>query len=266
MKYIGMTEAGDAGWDTRWYDKIMNSDSYAGAILITKAPYRDNFVEKVLNLIKHKPCIVHADITGWGGSDMEPGIKDPEYVLKSVRDLIDKGLPAQNTVLRVDPIIPTTEGLSRAASVLTLARDIIPDVTRIRISIYDDYHKSREEMCNRGYPAIDNFTKWKNERERRPSRNQINTVAQMIIAAAAPDQMFECCAEPELANAYPNRFSWTGCLSYKDCEIMGVEVPDDIGINGQNRYGCRCLMMKRELLDKKKRCPTNCAYCYWGRN
>lgn len=266
MKYIGMTEAGDAGWDTSWYDKLIASDGYAGAILITKAPNKPAFQTKVLELIKQKPCIIHTDITGWGSSAMEPGISDPETMIKSVRNLIDNGFPATNIVLRIDPIIPTDEGLDRAKHVVELAKTYIPDVTRIRISIYDDYHKSREEITSRGYPAIDDIVKWKNEQERRPTADQVRIVAEMLLSVADQTQIFELCAEPELAATYPDRFIWTGCLSKKDCEIMNIEVPENIGINGQNRFGCRCLMMKRELLSKKKRCPSNCAYCYWGRN
>jgi DNA repair photolyase len=267
MNYIGMTEAGDAGWNLSWYEKLTSDDSvYAGAILITKNAANPRFAEKVLELIKTKPCIIHAGVTGWGGSAMEPGIKDPETTIKALRKLIDDGFPAKNIVLRIDPIIPTEEGLEKAGYVLRLARIHIPDVKRIRISIYDDYHKAREEMCRRGFAPIDDITKWKNEMERRPSPEQVNAVAETCLEYAHPDQIFELCAEPELAAAYPDRFTWSGCLSRKDCEIMNIEVPEHIGINGQNRYGCRCLKMKKELLSSKRRCPTNCAYCYWGRN
>lgn len=190
----------------------------------------------------------------------------PETTIKALRKLIDDGFPAKNIVLRIDPIIPTEEGLEKAGYVLRLARIHIPDVKRIRISIYDDYHRAREEMCRRGFAPIDDITKWKSEMERRPSPEQANAVAETCLEYAHPDQIFELCAEPELAAAYPDRFTWSGCLSRKDCEIMNIEVPEHIGINGQNRYGCRCLKMKKELLSSKKRCPTNCAYCYWGRN
>lgn len=264
-KLIGMTEAGDAGWDLSWY-QTLQKDTYAGAILITKSVGRQEFKDAVLRFQKDvsKPFIIHADITGWGSTPMEPNVLPPETSIRAVRELIDSGIPSENFVLRVDPIIPTTEGIERAISVLKLRQQIIPDVSRIRISIYDDYRHSRAGMIDRGYQPVDNITKWKSETERRPTPDQIKLVGEALINVE-PDIVFELCAEPELRQAYPDHFRWFGCLSKRDCKIMNVPVPDDIGVNGQNRFGCRCLKMKKELLTRKQRCPNNCAYCYWAR-
>lgn len=266
MNYIGMTERGDAGIDFSWHEKLLKNDSYAGAILITKAPSNSIFQAKALDLIKHKPAIVHAGITGWGQTPMEPVAKNAETSLRSLRTFIDNGFPARNIVIRIDPIIPSPEGIKRAQHVVTLASEIVPDIERIRISIYDDYHNSRAEIVHRGYQPIDNITKWKSKLERRPTPEQVKLVAEALLEVARPGQIFELCAEPELAKAYPDQFHWYGCLSRKDCAIMGIEVPKYVTINNQKRFGCRCLMMKRELLNEKKRCPHNCAYCYWGQN
>ena len=263
MAYIGMTERGDAGWDRSWYEKLKNNPSYAGAILITKAGTIPRFQEMAIELLQHKPIIIHYGVTGWGHTAMEPGAVDARTAINSLRDFIDKGFPARNIVLRIDPIIPTDEGIKRAQHVIALANKIVPDVERIRISIYDDYHGAREEMIRRGYAPVDNFTKWKNELERRPSPETVERVAKALILVAREGQIFELCAEPELGEYNPAIFKWTGCLSEKDCEIMGVEIPEGIGINNQNRFGCRCLRMKRELLENKRRCPNDCAYCYW---
>ncbi len=263
-KLIGMTEAGDAGVDLSWYDRLLNEDIFAGAILVTKGVTNKPFQDKALELIKHKPCIIHAGITGWGFTPMEPNIRTPEESINSIRTFIDNGFPADHIVIRIDPIYPTEEGINRAKHVVEFAKNIVPDVKRIRISIYDDYKHSRAEIIKRGYEPIDNNNKWKNELERRPTVAQINLVANGLLSVARDDQIFELCAEPELAELYPDRFQWFGCLSKKDCDLMGIKVPKNIGINGQQRFGCRCLKMKRELLSKKCRCPHNCAYCYWG--
>ena len=266
-KFIGMTEAGDAGRDLSWYNSLISNDAYAGAILITKFGQSPFFQKKALDLFKnHKPCIIHFGCTGWGATPMEPGNVEPETLIKSIRDFIDAGFPAENCVLRIDPIIPSDEGIERAKNVVTLAGKYIPDVKRIRISIYDDYHSARAEMVKRGYKPIDNITKWKSEIERRPTEYQVATVANALLSVCHPNQIFELCAEPELQAYMPDRFNWFGCLSQKDCDIMGIAVPKGTGINGQNRFGCRCLRMKHELLSNKRRCPNNCAYCYWGSN
>lgn len=265
-KIIGMTEAGDAGRDISWYDKLLHNSSYAGSILITKFGDNEAFQEKAFDMLMfHKPCIIHFGVTGWGGSRMEPAISNPETMLSSIRTFLDKGFPAKNCVIRIDPIIPTEEGITNAVNTLRMAKAILSDISRMRISIYDDYHASRAEMIRRGYQPVDSVTKWKNEVERRPTPEQVRMVAEALLAEA-PEQIFELCAEPELAAAYPDHFHWSGCLSKVDCDIMGITVPEGTGINGQNRFGCRCLMMKKELLSSKKRCPNNCAYCYWGRN
>lgn len=195
---------------------------------------------------------------------MEPGTVPYNIYLQSLRKLIDAGFPAENIVLRVDPIFPNEFGVKVATAVLKQRDIYIPDVTRVRISIYDDYHRAREEMIRRGYEPIDNIQKWKNESERRPSGEQVSLVGNTLIRNF-PNQIFECCAEPELNKFKPDHFIWTGCLSHTDCKIMNIDVPDNIGINGQNRFGCRCLMMKHELLYNKQRCSNNCAYCYWGK-
>ena len=260
---IGITERGDAGWDLSWSDILRNDDEYAGAIIITKSANRPDFITTLLNTYPIKPIILHADCTGWGNTPMEPYVADPETVLRNVRHIINSGFPADHTVLRIDPIIPSPEGINRAKNVLLMAQDIIPDVQRIRISIYDDYHKAREEMIRRGYKPIDSIRKWKNESERRPTNEHVKSIADMLLQTR-PNTLFECCAEPELV-AYNPHFIPTGCCSFRDLDIMGIDTTSIKNeINKQNRFGCLCLHVKSEMLTHKRRCPNNCAYCYWG--
>ena len=265
-KYVGITERGDAGLDLSWKDKL-KTDAFGGAVLITKRGDRPEFQNAITDVMiknpdayENKKLIIHFTITGWGGTAMEPNVSTPETVIASVKNLI-KTFPANNIVIRVDPIIPTDEGLERAKHVFDLIASELPEIKRVRISIYDDYHKAREEMMRRGYPPVDNFTKWKNESERRPNQNQINKIAE-IISAHKKQFRVEMCAEPELAEI-DEYFLHTGCVSKFDCDILGISVPDDILTNMQNRFGCQCLSIKREMLTNKCVCANNCAYCYW---
>lgn len=264
-RFIGITEAGDAGNDLSWYHTLRTDERYLGAVLVTKSGEKEAFQEKALKLLNYKPLIVHFGCTGWGGTAMEPGCTDPDTLIASIRTFIDNGFPASNIVFRTNPIIPTDEGLKRAEYVLRQANNILPDVKRRRLSIYDDYHSAREEMQKRGYEAIDSVTKWKNEMERRPTRAQIETVADMILSLH-DDLTYELCAEPELGEFMPEKFHWCGCISEIDCALMGIEVPENMPRNGQKRFGCQCLQFKKELLSHKCRCCNNCAYCYWGRS
>lgn len=259
---IGFTERGDADRDLSWLPKLLGNDNLKGAVLITKSAQDRAFQDAALEANAHKPCVLHAGITGWGGTRMEPGVYSAETVLAAVRHLIDAGFPASRTVLRIDPIIPTVYGITRATQVLQLASTYLPDVSRVRISIYDDYFAGRTEMVKRGFPAVDGIIKWKSEQERRPTQEWVKSIAETLVAAR-PDQIFECCAEPELCETYPDHFVAQGCCSQADITAMGLELPREFGVNGQNRHGCLCLRCKTELLEHKNPCPNDCAYCYW---
>lgn len=258
---IGFTERGDAGRDTSWFEKAKNNNTIAGVILITKNVDNENFRKKAITLNTAKPVIVHAGITGWGNTPMEPNVSDYMTTLNGVRALIDAGFPANRVVLRIDPIIPTDEGIRRAAQVIDIAENIINDVKRIRISIYDDYRPAHVEMLRRGLKPIDSSTFWKKELDRRPTTGQIIDVSTMLNRIRQ-DKSIECCAEPELT-CYNSRIKAQGCISKTDLELMGLSYLLTTSINPQNRHGCMCLSCKYELLTKREPCPNNCAYCYW---
>lgn len=68
---IGITEAGDAGLDLSWVDKMSQVD---GAILITKCVSPD-FYDAAL---KYKDSvIIHTTFTGFGHSVLEPFVPAP---------------------------------------------------------------------------------------------------------------------------------------------------------------------------------------------
>lgn len=65
---IGITEAGDAGVDLSWVEKLDRVDA---AVLITKCVSPDFFDAA----LEHKDrLIVHATITGYGHSALEPNV------------------------------------------------------------------------------------------------------------------------------------------------------------------------------------------------
>ena len=68
---IGITEAGDAGVDLSWEEKLDDVDA---AVLITKCVSPDFFDAA----LEHKDrLIVHATITGYGHSILEPNVPTP---------------------------------------------------------------------------------------------------------------------------------------------------------------------------------------------
>lgn len=252
---IGFTERGDAGIDLSWYDKC-KAGACDGTILITKRLTPDCRA-KILDLYNSGfPTILHCTCTGWGGSVFEPNAYKPDEQLASLKQLISDGFPARNAVLRIDPIIPTEEGFQRAKAVIEAAEalGLLPGL-RIRISVYDEYlHVKARLVANGLKPIYGDGCKYA------PGPMLVETAH---FLAQFP-YTFESCAEPALLRqAKRGQALPIGCISEKDLAIMGIPMPDGLRENPQNRWGCKCLSCKTELLENRRRCPNGCLYCYW---
>ncbi len=249
---IGITERGDAGINLRWKKTIKNTD---GAILITKN-ITDSFKTTIQKLHKEKPIILHATCTGWGNTIIEPNVPPYQKQLANLNDLIQSGFPKKNCVLRIDPIFPTPNGIRRALDVLNNARQLNlitpkdPDSLRIRISVLDEYPHVKKRFQNAGFPAI------YKDRFYAPKKMMDN----LADTLAKTGYQFECCAEPFLTK---DCFIHQGCISELDLHIMNQKPPANIKTNPQNRTGCMCLNIKKELLTDRHPCPHKCLYCFW---
>lgn len=248
---IGITERGDAGLDLSWFDKI--AKGYVdGAILVTKS-MSDLFNLKVADLYHNgfRNIIVHCTCTGWGASVLEPKVAHYSKQLQQLKNLIAMGFPESHCVLRIDPIIPTDEGLRRVEAVLDLAgkMDIIPK-SRIRVSVLDEYNHVKDRFRNIDfdccYPEGKKFASYK-------QMQYVNSVLSKY------PYLFECCAEPYLLG---DNFIQTGCISNTELALFNLK-DDTLTANPQNRKGCNCYSCKTELLTNKHRCYNQCAYCYW---
>lgn len=248
---IGITERGDAGINLAWLSKV---NQVNGMILITKN-LTEMFKFHVLDLYnKGYKIIVHCTCTGYGNTALEPNVPDYKVQLNSLRDLIDRGFPAENCVLRIDPIFPSEKGLNKVREVMNYFISLNMGVTRIRISIVDEYRHVKERYRQRGWTPLygDNFG---------PSNEQIEMVAHLLNTYAF---IYETCAEQHLARRLRNS-QIIGCISTKDLQIMGIPYANanELSINPQNRNGCHCLSCKTELLTERKPCPNGCIYCFW---
>lgn len=237
MKF-GITEAGDAGLDLSWVDKL-----YDGNIIITKHLTNEN-VKLIEALLANKDKIIlHVTCTGFGGSKMEPNVPQPKEVYESVKNLIQLGFPVSHIVLRTDPIIPTKQGIAHAVNVWNMFKD--SGITRVRYSIIDMYkHTAERIMKAYGRVPFEGF---------RAPQHMIDDVLANIDNFRDTYQ-FEACAEN-----LPDR---VGCISKKDYEILGLDT-STIKEGGFQRSTCACCAGKTELLTNKKRCPSGCLYCYW---
>lgn len=251
---VGVTERGDAGTDFSWAERIKRPE-WAGAILITKR-MGPEFNRLVLEC--KKPVVVHCTCTGNGGTWIEPAAPDYETQLGFLADLIAAGFPANRTVLRIDPIIPTPEYLGNSAKVLDHVLEKRIPVGRVRFSLLDQYPHVIKRLRAAGRP---NFYPDAN------GRYQFSPP--WAMRRAALDMLsrypftFESCAEDWAAKDRPGKFVARGCVSETDLAILGLPVPDGATHNPQNRTGCHCLSVKGELLDKRAQCPNKCIYCYW---
>ena len=229
MVRIGITERGDAGLDFAWMKKAKSCD---GVILITKH-LSHGFIE----LASEVNSIVHATITGQGGSVYEP--KVPPFVISKLlfQKLIDK-IGHDRVVLRIDPIIPTDSGIAKAIFVYQQLHENIEKKTRVRISFVDNYAHVKPRFVRAGLKPLDYIFHAPIELREK-------------IVSYFPDA--DMCAEPG--------FKCVGCVSKKDLEIFGINA--DVNIGGYQREHCACLACKVELLDNKRQCKGGCLYCYW---
>lgn len=249
---IGITEAGDAGVDLSWVDKMGSVD---GAVLITKC-ISPNFVDAAMKF-KDK-IIVHATITGYGGTILEPLVPYPYEQYGAIMYLIEKGFPKEKIVIRVDPIIPTRKGCERALNVIKTFIDM--GFNRYRISLIDMYPHVRERFKAVGLPLPYGLKFSPNESQLRAVDGMILDAKNHLISLGKPlkDLRIESCAEPGLTEAIA-----CGCISGYDLELLKLyygSPPDKVGYQRKN---CMCYSGKVELLEHKQQCPHSCLYCYW---
>ena len=230
-KGVGITERGDAGLDLSWREKV---HKYKFSILITKN-LNDEFIESVKGL---NNVIVHAGITGYGGTVVEPNVPKPEWSLGQLEKLIGAGFPVERIVARMDPIFPTAKGKKAAISLVEQFNKL--GIRRIRYSYVDLYGHVLKRFREAGI-TIPEFTEKNFIRE---------------IVPQYPGIIFESCAEGLDTDV--------GCISKYDFGLFEAS-PETKRENAQNRLHCKCLACKVELLNRKnnKRCSHQCLYCYW---
>ena len=181
-------------------------------------------------------CIVHATITGLGSSIYEPNVPDTNYSFYYFNNLCEC-IGEERVVLRIDPIIPTKEGVEKALDVYN--KFYIENKTRVRISFLDNYPHVKQRFIEAGLkPLLYNF--------------HAPLELRKEILKLFPNA--EVCGEPGIKSI--------GCVSEKDLEILRIEMPENV-VKGFQRTECQCLSIKKEIFTERKQCPNRCLYCYW---
>jgi DNA repair photolyase len=238
---IGITERGDPAIDCQWTQWVVDGNP---AILITKDPLK--LFDHIKVIIEDGKCeevyprfpniIVHTTITGFARSIIEPNVPDVDCALLGFEELC-KLLGPERIVLRIDPIVPTDAGIDTAYNVLCQAQKLFK--TRVRVSFIDQY-----DHVKKRFKDIDVELPW------------TTFHAPLKLRKKAWERLGrpEVCGEPD--------FECTGCISAKDCELLGVQLIDKFS---KQRLCCACLGNKKELLSSRSRCFHKCVYCYYGK-
>jgi DNA repair photolyase len=234
---IGITERGDAALNfAEWHRKLGTVD---GVILITKNPiklfeYREYIPPK---------SIIHTTITGHGGTALEPNVPVVEEAIEAYKKLVAI-FGSQRVVLRVDPIIPTVNAVTKALHVIGQKQG------RFRVSMLDLYPHVKGRLFGKMPDLAQALTE-----ERLYGQNAVHLQDSLRLPALKHLARMgaEICGEPGI--------ECTGCVSIRDLEIMGI-MPKGSGKSKQ-RSACACVAEKTELLTKRHPCAHGCLYCYW---
>lgn len=246
---IGVTETYDPSFDFSWMDNL-----YPVNIIITKN-LSDGMEDRLLTEEVKRTCILHLTCTGWGGTFMEPGVDSYVSTIHKYRRLIINGFDPSHVVLRLDPIIPTEEGIERARSVLVGFTNLEEQyrIKRCRVSVLDNYKHVSERFKNIGFNlGYEEFQ----------APGEMFDKIEMMLIPYSDKFDFEICAEPEL---YIAKDEFVGCVSQKDIDLINPDFPVTLGsITRKQRPWCMCPDNKTNIIRRKPgRCPNKCVYCYW---
>lgn len=186
--------------------------------------------------------LLHVTITGYGGTEIEPNVFTKEKSFAQISKLINLGFPAQQIVLRVDPIIPSDKGIATAKKVLELFSET--GIKRVRYLFLDVYPHVAKRFEKKGIKLPSTTFN---------APEALQSKARAEIHKYDSHYQFESCAEGEIDKL--------GCISAKDYKIMNI--PFQIESTSLQRTGCSCVN-KKELLSDCVRCSHCCLYCYWA--
>lgn len=246
---VGITEAGEISFNLEAFDNL-----YDANIIITKR-LTDNLIDKLVE--NSNKCILHLTVTGFGGSKIEPFTPSKEVNRSKLNDLIKKGFPVSQVVLRIDPIIPTDKGIETAKGVIDTFSDA--GIKRIRLSFLDMYKHVQKRFEKEGLDIPDIY-KDKNGvinfhvdlEKRKEELQHLEKYANSLGYSSV-----EVCGEPGIESK--------SCLSQTDIDILGLTDKIKLLGNKGQRSSCGCPSNKAELLKvgRPHRCENKCLYCFW---
>lgn len=230
MTTWGSTEAGDPVFDNSWIEKLQDIN-----LIISKALSK-NLIQDLLN---HKDkCIFHLTVTGFGGSETEPYVPTIQVNSKLLKELLDKGFPKSQVVLRIDPMIDV--GLAKKVLI--------------------EFQNTGVYRCRFSFLNLTNHT------DNTLSDEKIQEFKNMAVelveysAKNGYNYTFESCAGPWLKGI--ENLKLNGCMSKNEAEkLLKKKVEFENG--KRNRDFCLAPKNRVELLNGLP-CGHKCTYCFWG--
>jgi DNA repair photolyase len=242
---VGITEYIDASINTSWQKWAL--EKREPTILITKNVKK--LLEDFPGIENQNNILVHATITGYGGSIFEPGVPKPAELLEYLKT---KSL--ERIILRIDPIIPIITFVLQSKNVYDTGEKL--GFKRFRVSIMDLYPFVLKRFEK--YPLIKHKLKdiynWDMTHSLGEDKEYMHHAPfnlRQEILKGFPKA--EICGEPG--------FQCQGCISKKDLEMFGIK-PDSRYPKCEQREFCSCLGVKKEFGALKEECPYHCIYCY----
>lgn len=191
---------------------------------------------------------LHLTISGWGGTWLEPGVETAEKEIEALHKLL-RIYPTNRITVRVDPVIPTVEGMVRAAQVLSN----IPQDVRVISSIIQLY-SNMHQLFNRLEIDKNHYT-IKSGNVMFPS----SEFAQVVYDGLSSYHTISVCGHPYILSGCDH----DGCVNADSMRSLGLT---PVNMAGKQRPGCKCQAIKRQILKYSDTCSHGCLYCYAHRN
>ena len=191
---------------------------------------------------------LHLTISGWGSTWLEPGVETAEKEIEALHRLLQI-YPANRVTVRVDPVIPTIEGMAKAVQVLSAVPQEIRVISSI-IQLYSNMHQLFDRLgVNKAYYTV------KSGNVLFPSQNY----AQAVYNELNHYHTISVCGHPYILEGCDH----DGCVNTDSMRSLGL-IP--VNMAGKQRPGCKCQAVKRQLLKYSDTCSHGCLYCYAHRN
>lgn len=258
MQQIGITEFSDPQYNNSWERWTLNKRE--PTILISKN--MPEILKKYPGIENQNNIIFHWTCTGYGSSQIEPNVPNPQIIINSLKNISDS--QKKRIVIRIDPIIPTEDCIKQSLQIFNITKNL--GFERHRISILDLYPKVIKRLENKGMfvllKELKDIYNWDMAHSGGEHKDyMIHAPFQLRKNIIDQFDGSEVYGEPYDKLEIP-KWNIKSCISKDDLNLLGIKSETRYPINDQREF-CGCLGIKKQLL-RGGSCQNNCVYCYMG--